>query len=218
MSLKTFDTISCTQCHREGKFPVWSSINTKLNPEMKEAVRNGSAFRFTCPYCGNSRDIDYGFLYHQMEDHLMIHYVSRFDNFDEVYKTYNTSQEPNMEKLKEFNYTVRIVRSKDEFKEKLTVFDAGLDDRIIELQKLGVITKADINLSSASSINCLLISQDENLAFKIIADGLTIRIIDYDAQVYKNLASGLIGQRVHDYFENDIVIDHQWACNFFRPK
>lgn len=217
MSLKNYETITCTKCHKESGFPVWSSINTKLNPEMKDAVRTGSAFRFVCPNCGKSRDVDYGFLYHQMEDHLMVHYVSRFENFDDIYKTYTIAKDNHMMmKLKEFNYTVRIVRTKESFREKLTIFDAGLDDRIIELQKLAVISGSDIDFSSVGSINCLLTFQKEQLVFKVFADGLTVRIYDFDLHVYNNLNSSLIGQRVHDLFEDALVVDHRWACDFFR--
>ena len=45
-------TIKCPNCGKVSKFKLWDSINTTLDPEMKQKVRDGSAFSFTCPHCG----------------------------------------------------------------------------------------------------------------------------------------------------------------------
>ena len=68
--------VTCPQCHKENSCVIWSSINTALDPEMKKAVRDRSAFQFICPDCGARTTLVYGFLYHQMEDHIMIQYAA----------------------------------------------------------------------------------------------------------------------------------------------
>ena len=59
-----------------GNFEIWDSINTVLNPEMKEKVLNQSIFSYTCPNCGETFQLAYSTLYHQMENLIMIYLVS----------------------------------------------------------------------------------------------------------------------------------------------
>ena len=84
MSRHHMEKVTCPSCHHEGDFELWDSINTTLDPEMKEKVLNQSIFLYTCPSCGKTFRLDYSTLYHQMEDLIMIYLVSE----SEVEKTY----------------------------------------------------------------------------------------------------------------------------------
>ena len=84
MSRHHIEKVTCPSCHHEGDFELWDSINTALDPEMKEKVLNQSIFLYTCPSCGKTFRLDYSTLYHQMEDLIMIYLVSE----SEVEKTY----------------------------------------------------------------------------------------------------------------------------------
>ena len=84
MSKHHIEKVTCPSCHHEGDFEVWDSINTVLDPEMKEKVLNQSIFLYTCPNCGETFRLNYPTLYHQMEDLVMIYLVPE----SEVEKTY----------------------------------------------------------------------------------------------------------------------------------
>ena len=66
MSQSSMSEITCPACGSKHEFKVWDSINTKQDPELKEAVRTGDAFRYTCPDCGATALLNYNFLYPQM--------------------------------------------------------------------------------------------------------------------------------------------------------
>ena len=86
MSKRCEVTITCPKCNEEHPFVMWQSINTQLDPEMRAAVKDRSAFQFICPTCGEKTYVDYGFLYHQMEDGIMImRYLAQF-----LYRLYRT--------------------------------------------------------------------------------------------------------------------------------
>ena len=70
MSIRREISITCPECQKEHPFIMWESINTAIDPKMRSAVKDRSAFLFTCPTCGTKNYIDYGFLYHQMEDQI----------------------------------------------------------------------------------------------------------------------------------------------------
>ena len=47
MSRYHIEKVTCPSCHHEGDFELWDSINTALDPEMKEKVLNQSIFLYT---------------------------------------------------------------------------------------------------------------------------------------------------------------------------
>ena len=69
MSKHHIEKVTCPSCHHEGDFEVWDSINTVLDPAMKEKVLNQSIFLYTCPNCGETFRLNYPTLYHQMEEY-----------------------------------------------------------------------------------------------------------------------------------------------------
>lgn len=50
MSKHHMEKITCPSCHHEGDFEVWDSINTVLDPEMKEKV-----LKPDCNVCKSAR-------------------------------------------------------------------------------------------------------------------------------------------------------------------
>ena len=133
MSRHHIEKVTCPSCHHEGDFELWDSINTALDPEMKEKVLNKSIFLYTCPSCGETFRLNYPTLYHQMEDLIMIYLVleSEVEKTCEIFCEKNALADFHTEK-----YLNRIVTSANEPVEKIHIFDAGKDDRIIELVKL----------------------------------------------------------------------------------
>ena len=49
MSKHHMEKLTCPSCHHDGDFEVWDSINTVLDPEMKEKVLNQSILNRTVP-------------------------------------------------------------------------------------------------------------------------------------------------------------------------
>ena len=49
MSKHHIEKVTCPSCHHEGDFEVWDSINTVLDPAMKEKVLNPVYFPLYLP-------------------------------------------------------------------------------------------------------------------------------------------------------------------------
>ena len=141
MSMCEKEEIQCPVCGTTGEFEMWKSVNTVLNPEKKEQLLSGSLFQYVCPHCGKSYNIDYPMLYHQMEDQIMIYYVVQEEDIQMVEEQFRGdfgSAESKLTKVlkKDMDsYLYRIVGSQRELMEKIRIFDAGKDDRIVELVK-----------------------------------------------------------------------------------
>jgi len=142
MSRRHIEKIICPKCKKESDFFIWDSINTSLDPDMKEKIRKGEAFQWNCPFCEATANVEYTTLYHQMEDLVMIYYVPGDGDKTEVIELMQGRQKNKdgeyveMEIRVDEGYIKRVVGTKSQFYEKLLILDLGLDDRIIELMKM----------------------------------------------------------------------------------
>ena len=132
------EKLKCPSCGKSNKFTMWESVNTKMDPELKEKVFSGDLFKFKCSKCGEETSVNYDFLYHIMEDSMMIHYAPTEES---AKKTLDFFFGDGMNMVTdvlgelETEYKHRIVPSMNELREKALIFEEGLDDRTLEICK-----------------------------------------------------------------------------------
>lgn len=184
-------------------------INTALDPEMKEKVLNQSIFLYTCPSCGETFRLNYSTLYHQMEDLVMIYLVPE----SEVEKTYEMFYGENaLADYRTEKYLYRIVTSANQLVEKIQIFDAGKDDRVMELVKL---LATDSILKNDPDI------EFDELRFAVDDDGTNILVI-----INKGEITGAVdidnmyefaSSHCNDFKDlrddDEIVINREWILN-----
>lgn len=129
MSLTAKANGVCSKCGQTTEITVYKSINTADNPELKEKVKNGSLFLWECPHCGTVNLARYETLYHDPQKKLMLWLVPD-GKISETQMQAITNHTKAMG-----GYTLRLVRDMGELMEKVLIFDAGLDDVVIELCK-----------------------------------------------------------------------------------
>ena len=209
MSKHHIEKVTCPSCHHEGDFEVWDSINTVLDPAMKEKVLNQSIFLYTCPNCGETFRLNYPTLYHQMEDLVMIYLVPE----SEVEKTYEMFYGENaLADYRTEKYLYRIVTSANQLVEKIQIFDAGKDDRVMELVKL---LATDSILKNDPDI------EFDELRFAVDDDGTNILVI-----INKGEITGAVdidnmyefaSSHCNDFKDlrddDEIVINREWILN-----
>lgn len=149
MTLSNKQNIKCPQCGHESEFEFYKSINTMINPELKEKVCNGDIFKFTCPNCGEETIVAYPFLYHMMESQTMIYLVGE-DSVEDTAKIINKSKDLKIDEvnvLSEIDYRIRIVTSVKDLLEKIDILEDKYDDKAIELIKV----LSELNLVEANT-------------------------------------------------------------------
>lgn len=125
MSLNKKTNFTCPNCKSKGEFTKWDSINSALNPELKERILRGDLFKWECKKCRNVFNINYSFLYHDPVDGYMIY----LGDDGEVYsKLINQMGIPS-------GYKLRNVGVMSDLVEKIKIFDAKLDDKAAEVSK-----------------------------------------------------------------------------------
>ena len=183
--------------------------NTVLDPEIKEKVLNQSIFLYTCPNCGETFRLNYPTLYHQMEDLIMIYLVPE----SEVEKTYEMFHGENaLADFRTEKYLNRIVTSANQLIEKIQIFDAGKDDRIIELVKL---LATDSILKNDPDI------EFDELRFAVDNDGTNILVIINRGEITGAVNIDNMYEFASSYCndfkdlrdDEDIVINREWILN-----
>lgn len=109
---------------------MWPGMNIVSNPELREKVLNQTLFDWNCPSCGYQAQLVYPCLYHDKNRQLMICVAPNGNT--EALKDLDR-QFPQLSGVKK-----RLVSNLAELKEKVLIFEAGLDDVAVELVKLAL--------------------------------------------------------------------------------
>lgn len=119
-----FDQVpfACGSCGTKGSLDVYDIISADEQPEIRDKVLDGSLFEYVCPHCGAVTPVMYPLLYTDRPGKYMI-------SLREEGKE-NFSQEI-MDAM-----TCRCVYDPSVLKEKILLFDHGMDDRALEILKI----------------------------------------------------------------------------------
>ncbi len=220
MSMERVVKVTCPECGTEGDFVLWQSVNTQLDPETKQKVLNGELFQFTCPKCGIVTNVSYDLVYHQMEDQLMIQVASTDEEARVATESFNNFLDDSFMpgfSLSEQNYHFRIVRNLNQLREKIYIFDQGLDDRIVEILKVLMffnpgIKKTDVSQFEDNVVEVLLdINEGAPEKFAVRFDSGNWRTAPFIQQWYDEVKCG-----VSDLDDNprNYIVDHDWAVSW----
>lgn len=128
------EAIHCPNCQHSSEAELYDSVNVTLNPEVKAKILDHTIFDWECPHCQQQYATLYGFLYHDMEKKLLIHFFQNEETLQETLQSHLKEGELTQQFL-DSGYQVRYVADFEELVEKISLFDEGLDDRGIEVVK-----------------------------------------------------------------------------------
>lgn len=215
MSRHYIENITCPNCQKESDFLIWDSINTSLDPDMKDKVRTGEAFQWNCPFCDAKANVEYATLYHQMEDLVMIYYVPGDGDKTDIIELMQGRHKNEDGKYVEMDikidegYMKRVVETKNQFREKLLILDQGLDDRIIELMK--IFLTAHLEDKEEIEISEILLDkfEDDSIGFTIRTLDKRWAYINFQEDIYEFFKRKF--DTVMEEEKDTVVIDAAWA-------
>jgi len=208
MSRPAKETITCPKCGHNEEVIIWQSLNNMLSPDKANELLYGNLFGYTCPKCGDTTELCYSCLYHDMENHAMMQYVPD-ESQAEATATYlddildGCLPQKDMDDC-ECRY--RIVFSHNSLREKARIFHDRLDDRAIEILKLMIDAMASESADEMGSFPIYYerVAGDDDLEFVILADEILTTIIP--RATYDELRSEPRGGQDREYF-----VDRDWA-------
>ena len=124
--------VSCPKCSRAGSAHVYISINATNDPQFREELLSGSLLDFTCPHCGYKGRFTYPLLYNDMKRRFMVYLIPEIDRF----QLEDRALEDDYRNLK--GIRKRITADFNSLKEKIFIFESGLDDMAVELTKYAI--------------------------------------------------------------------------------
>lgn len=221
MSVKHTQQIACLKCKKKSDFEFYGSINTMLDPTLKQRVKNFDIFKFICPHCGSEQFVNYSFLYHQMEDKLMIFYCQDEEEVAKVRSLYADdfdtalNAQGESETIDTTGYRRRIVIGADNLVEKIRIFDAGLDDRLVEIYKVLLYGQMQAELAAmpgGDAVDDVFVDEqlDGSLNFVFVADGRAVGAVAFSQDVYEVIANQY-RDAVERLAPTEPVVNQDWA-------
>lgn len=207
MSTAITKDIVCPNCGQTQKLELYTSINAEENPELRRDILRESVFDWECRHCGYTAQMAYPTIYHDPEKGCMICLrpsgaVSKAETI------------PAVKGLKK-----RSVKNPQELKEKILIFEAGLDDTAIELVKNAIVTVLKKNIDG--NIHAYFCSaQGEELKFALFIKGRqdpiyqtthmavyrqsqeVLRTLDYKEADDFNVVNSKLAQRLLDQYKS----------------
>ncbi len=129
---KVNKAVVCPMCGELGKAEIYTSVNVTKAPGFRPRVLEGELFSWTCPNCNYNARLTYPILYNDMKNRFMIYLIPKVDRFQlcdkELEEKYGNLR----------NISKRVVPDFNSFKEKIFIFESGLDDMAVELTKVAI--------------------------------------------------------------------------------
>ena len=205
------EQLSCPRCNHAQEVPTWDSINVTLNPQLKVHLFANQINTITCGNCGYHAMIGKDLLYHDMQMRVMI--FERYSNHDimDQLETLQQHCAPNAFR----DYRFRIVKSRRGLIEKILIFQDGLDDRVVELMKLSVISHAD-DLDAGDDQDVLLYycgsNERQELLFRTFVNEIEKNVYGVSRQQYdysREMLGDLL-ERDGNEIEKFLVVDSEY--------
>jgi hypothetical protein len=131
---------------------MWESVNATLNPDLKAKLMADELTVCYCPQCRLRLVLQYPLLYHDQNRKIMVWYLPP-DDSGRVHMDRASFDAPKMYERISPGYEFRVVKSIHELKEKIRIFDAGLNDMGVEVLKMLLVTKAAIETGIQVGLN-----------------------------------------------------------------
>ncbi|MCC6621652.1 MAG: CpXC domain-containing protein [Deltaproteobacteria bacterium] len=144
MSSFVVSTLTCPKCQREFEAGTAESLNVTRMPWAREQILAGHFHRVTCAHCGTESHLERDFLYTDLArgHFVMVHGTQEIGRWQELEEraaqTYHETLATGPSRAYELTarFALRVVFGLRGLADKLRVWDAGLDDGVVELVKL----------------------------------------------------------------------------------
>ncbi len=201
------ETVQCPKCSHEFTFETTPILDVCKSPALMQDILDLSLFRKTCPACGAKLMFPYPCVYYDPAKKIMLRFIpSPFTMLDL----------PKDIPVIDASYRLRDVGSVHVLREKVILFNLGLDDRAIELLKILTIQQNPERFDVRNPDVLLLADADEDaLSFFALASDGNDFILKTPAGLYGQMLAELDRLNVPQP-EGFVFIDAQWVIKRFE--
>ena len=132
-------SIVCPACGRPEGVIMWDLLEADCNPERAEQLAQGDLFVHRCSHCEALLPLDYPLMYVDRTRKVAAYYPAGQGSLDAVMALFVGANQRfrgvDLSELAGAGCTLRVTPTRYGLAEKVTVWQAGLDDRIYEVFK-----------------------------------------------------------------------------------
>ncbi len=197
--------VTCPACCETGDFKMCTSIDLKESPDLKDDIFSRELFHFSCPNCGEDIMVAYNCTLTDPENKQIIALIT--DNDETVEAS----------KLLVDGYKLRIVRSINEFAEKVALSEDDIDDKVIELYKLMLEDQFEEERPGSEILGIYYGGRnfdDDTLLFYIITGNAENCRATLSMQTYRAIESQFAEKS--DKYSSDCEINKDWAISVLQ--
>lgn len=210
MSNTEMKKVLCPKCNHDNELKIFKTVNATTDPQFREKLLGGQMFNFQCVGCGYEATLKYPVLYNDMKNRFMIYYIPDVDRD----KIVDEALEAEYSDLGDV--TRRIVGSFNELKEKIHIFESGLDDRAVEITKAALYDVAAKR--TGEEINCGYFSKysvDDNcIGFTFFVGDNNEQLVNTTRlEIYKKSVEIATAYDKETSSRSFVLINRDWARN-----
>jgi hypothetical protein len=167
MSTQMSKDVSCPKCSAAVRTKMWPGICTQDSPELRMRVLDETFFDWKCPECGYEARFLYPCLYHDRDRKFMV-YLAPNDKAGEFQPVDVSEKFPQLAGVKK-----RVVSTPAELKEKILIFEAGLNDYAVELVKaaLASVIEEKAGCKTVQGYFCCADEEANRITFTFFLEG-----------------------------------------------
>ena len=209
-------TIPCPKCGKPLEIEMWDSVELPRDREQKEKIMNNHFFGAECDTCGEFIPVGYRCTYNDMERKYFLWLLPKLgEKEQQAVLEYNERLvKDNPFRLARSGYRHRVVQSVSELREKILIFDEGLDDRYIELMKMAYAPVIRQRLQTESRITDIRFQKqpDGEYSFLVIFDNRPPANVLVDMDTYNGTGNRMENRLEPETPGNLICVNAGWAA------
>ena len=157
--------VGCPNCGAAVRTRMWPGICGEDSPALRESLLDESMFDWQCPECGYRAQLVYPCLYHDRERKFMVYLVPNGSAGE--FRPVDVGEKfPQLAEVKK-----RVVSTPAELKEKILIFEAGLDDLAVELVKYALAGVLDKKHGRKTVRGYFYSATEEEIRFTFFPEG-----------------------------------------------
>ena len=206
MSTEIKKEVNCPACGAKAEARMWSGVNAEVNPNLRLRVLDESFFDWRCPQCGAQAVLAYPCLYHDKGRRFMIYILP--GNPDPEKAAGVAAQFPQLRGVRK-----RVAGSLTSTKEKVLLFEDGLDDRAAELVKLllaMVLTRA-LGKTVGPGFYCSSDEAKDRIGFSFFVEGEEEPVRKMTTFSAYRAAQSIVSQLLPPDGEDFLLVDESFA-------
>lgn len=224
------DPFTCSECGHVGEAAYYDVVDAVEDPTAREHVLSGEAFTYSCPSCGAIYTLDYPMLYTDTDHRCMVYCAGGCEvgeEVDAIFDSFADLEDAEQESMpvllnNKLATCRRIVPTPEALIEKLDIFNACLDDRVVEILKVS--TMAALEVEHNTPVEWMtfdhLDTNTNELVYVARSDSFEEGLSDIhvDRAHYDEIANDKELMEALDAIPYNFYVDVPWAIGVFSDE